>query len=143
MSTEPAQRLQRVSLGLSAVTLTVVAATALLLLLGPVYLLPGFVSLFEGMNLQLPLPTKVSLGIAKSFRGPVGAVTVLTFVALVVGAVVAFAIRMARQARQDPVAAVETQVWVLAALVVLGLGSLFLAFTAVVWPLLHLVTALG
>lgn len=143
MSTEPAQRLQRVSLGLSAVTLTVVAATALLLLLGPVYLLPGFVSLFEGMNLQLPLPTKVSLGIAKSFRGPVGAVTALTFVALVVGAVVAFAIRMARQARQDPVAAVETQVWVLAALVVLGLGSLFLAFMAVVWPLLHLVTALG
>lgn len=143
MSTEPAQRLQRVSLGLSAITLTVVAATALLLLLGPVYLLPGFVSLFEGMSLQLPLPTKVSLGIAKSFHGPVGAVTALTFVALVVGAVVAFAIRMARQARQDPVAAVETQVWVLAALVVLGLGSLFLAFMAVVWPLLHLVTALG
>jgi len=34
------------------------------------YILPTFVSLFEGMNLQLPLPTKILIGITKGAREP-------------------------------------------------------------------------
>ena len=35
------------------------------------YILPTFVSLFEGMNLQLPLPTKILIGTTKAVRNPV------------------------------------------------------------------------
>lgn len=35
------------------------------------YILPTFVSLFEGMNLQLPLPTRILIGLTKMARNPV------------------------------------------------------------------------
>lgn len=34
------------------------------------YILPTFVSLFEGMNLTLPLPTKILIGVTKGVRNP-------------------------------------------------------------------------
>lgn len=34
------------------------------------YILPTFVSLFEGMNLTLPLPTKILIGLTKGARNP-------------------------------------------------------------------------
>lgn len=34
------------------------------------YILPTFVQLFEGMNLQLPLPTRILIGITKGIRNP-------------------------------------------------------------------------
>ncbi len=51
------------------------------------YILPTFVQLFEGMSLQLPLPTKILIGITKGARnpyvmGPVLVLTVLGFVGL-------------------------------------------------------------
>jgi type IV pilus assembly protein PilC len=35
------------------------------------YILPTFVTLFEGMNLELPLPTRVLIGTTKAVRNPV------------------------------------------------------------------------
>lgn len=35
------------------------------------YILPTFVSLFEGMNLTLPLPTKILIGLTKGARNPI------------------------------------------------------------------------
>ena len=35
------------------------------------YILPTFVSLFEGMNLQLPLPTRILIGVTKLARNPI------------------------------------------------------------------------
>ncbi len=35
------------------------------------YILPTFVTLFEGMNLELPLPTRVLIGTTKAIRNPV------------------------------------------------------------------------
>ena len=35
------------------------------------YILPTFVALFEGMNLQLPLPTRILIGTTKAVRDPV------------------------------------------------------------------------
>lgn len=35
------------------------------------YILPTFVSLFEGMNLTLPLPTKILIGVTKGARNPI------------------------------------------------------------------------
>lgn len=34
------------------------------------YILPTFVNLFEGMNLELPLPTKILIGITKGIKNP-------------------------------------------------------------------------
>lgn len=34
------------------------------------YILPTFVQLFEGMNLQLPLPTRILIGVTKGIRNP-------------------------------------------------------------------------
>ncbi len=40
------------------------------------YILPTFVTLFEGMNLTLPLPTQILMGITKAFQN-VGAVAII------------------------------------------------------------------
>ncbi|HXE72276.1 MAG TPA: type II secretion system F family protein [Candidatus Nitrosotenuis sp.] len=50
------------------------------------YILPTFVQLFEGMNLQLPLPTRILIGITKGARQPL---IVIPALAVVVVAVVA------------------------------------------------------
>lgn len=47
------------------------------------YILPTFVDLFEGMNLQLPLPTKILMGTTKAVRNPL--VCIGGLAALVVG----------------------------------------------------------
>ncbi len=44
------------------------------------YILPTFVQLFEGMSLQLPLPTRILIGITKGARNPI----VLTVVGVLV-----------------------------------------------------------
>jgi type IV pilus assembly protein PilC len=44
------------------------------------YILPTFVSLFEGMNLTLPLPTKILIGVTKGARNPAIVIPVLGLV---------------------------------------------------------------
>jgi type IV pilus assembly protein PilC len=46
------------------------------------YILPTFVSLFEGMNLTLPLPTKILIGLTKGARNPVIVIPVMGLVVL-------------------------------------------------------------
>lgn len=50
------------------------------------YILPTFVDLFEGMDLALPLPTKILIGVTKGARNPlvVGPVILLVIVLVVV-----------------------------------------------------------
>ena len=45
------------------------------------YILPTFVTLFEGMSLKLPLPTQILIGVTKGARNPV----VLAFMVIVFG----------------------------------------------------------
>ncbi|MGM9999196.1 MAG: type II secretion system F family protein [Candidatus Bruticola sp.] len=52
------------------------------------YILPTFVSLFEGMNLQLPLPTRILIGLTKLARNPV-----VLFLVFVCGGVIAVVLK--------------------------------------------------
>jgi len=49
------------------------------------YILPTFVSLFEGMNLTLPLPTKILIGLTKGARNPL--VVLPSLVLFVIGGI--------------------------------------------------------
>lgn len=67
----------------SAMTYPLVILVMAVLIVGflVIYILPTFVSLFEGMNLQLPLPTKILIMITKGAGNPL----VLLSTAVIVG----------------------------------------------------------
>ncbi len=50
------------------------------------YILPTFVTLFEGMNLELPLPTRILMGTTKAVRNPV--ILIPLIVLVVIGGII-------------------------------------------------------
>lgn len=80
--------------GLSLATIATMAGLVMLAGLATTYILPTFVTLFEGMSLALPLPTQIVIASSKLLQSPLGvgglwiadlALPVLTFVVMVFG----------------------------------------------------------
>lgn len=68
--------------------------------------LPVFVSLFEGMNLTLPLPTKIMIAATKFFRSPAGIAFLLMVMGVIFLLLIGFVLIVFKTVKKDFVQAV-------------------------------------
>ncbi len=121
-------------------TLTIMLFLAFVLLIiagciSAASILPTFVTLFEGMNLVLPLPAKIFIMMVKP--GP-GLVLTLAMGVMLILALIVLVVYLIRRARSDFMAAVVTEMIVFLVLVFTMLLALSMVVMACLLPFLTL-----